>query len=54
VKVSDVVVPHSKRWEAAPEEDILKALELMISEDKGRIAVTKDEGIIGLITRSGI
>ena len=54
VKVSDVVVPHSKRWEAAPEEDIMKALELMISEDKGRIAVTMHQGIIGLITRSGI
>ncbi len=54
VKVSDVFVPHSTRWEAAPEEDIMKALELMISEDKGRIAVTKNEGIIGLITRSGI
>ncbi len=54
VKVSDVFVPHNTRWEAAPEEDIMKALELMISEDKGRIAVTKNEGITGLITRSGI
>jgi hypothetical protein len=26
----------------------------MITEDKGRIAVTKDEGIIGFITRNGI
>jgi hypothetical protein len=32
----------------------MKALELMIIEDKGRIAVTKNEGIIGLITRNGI
>jgi len=54
VKVSDVFVPHSKRWEVASEEDIIKALELMITEDKGRIAVTKNEGIIGLITRNGI
>ena len=32
----------------------MKALELKISEDKGRIAVTKNEGIIVLITGSGI
>lgn len=54
VKVSDAFVPHNTRWEVAPEEDIMKALELMITEDKGRIAVTKEEGIIGLITRNGI
>ena len=54
VKVSDVFVPHSTRWQVASEEDIMKALELMITEDKGRIAVTKNEGIIGLITRNGI
>jgi Zn-dependent protease len=54
VKVSDVFVPHNTRWEVASEEDIMKALELMITEDKGRIVVTKNEGIIGLITRNGI
>ena len=54
VKVSDVFVPHNTRWEVSPEEDAMKALELMLTEDKGRIAVTKDEGVTGLITRSGI
>jgi predicted transcriptional regulator len=54
VKVSDVFVPHNTRWEVASEEDVMKELELMITEDKGRIAVTKNEGIIGLITRKGI
>ena len=54
VKVSDVFVPHNTRWEVSPEEDAMKALELMLTEDKGRVAVTKNEGIIGLITRSGI
>lgn len=54
VKVSKIFVPHNTRWEASPEEDVMKALELMITEDKGRIAVTKNEGIIGLITRKGI
>jgi len=52
--VSDVFVPHNTKWEIASEEDIMKALELMITEDKGRIAVTKNEEIIGLITRNGI
>ena len=54
VKVSDVFVPHNTRWEVASEEDAMKALELMITEDKGRIVVIKNEGIIGLITRNGI
>lgn len=54
VKVSDVFVPHNTRWEVASEEDVMKELELMITEVKGRIAVTKNEGIIGLITRKGI
>lgn len=54
VKISDVFVPRNTRWEAAPEEDAMKALELMITEDKGRVAVTKNEEFIGLITRNGI
>ena len=54
MKVSDVFVAHNTRWEVASEDDVMKALELMITEDKGRIAVTKNQGIIGLITRNGI
>jgi len=54
VKVSDVYVPHERRWEVSPEADVMKALELMIKEDKGRIAVTEKDKIIGLITRNGI
>ena len=50
--VSDIFVPHNTRWEVASDDDIIKALELMITEDKGRIVVTKNEGIIGLITRN--
>ena len=37
-----------------PEDDVLKALELMIKEDKGRIVVTKNDAVIGLITGNGI
>ena len=54
VKVSDVLIPHQADWEVSPEDDVMKALELMITKDKGRIAVTEDHNIIGLITRNGI
>jgi len=54
VKVIDVYVPHEKRWEVSPEDDVIKALELMLKEDKGRIVVTERDRIIGLITRNGI
>jgi CBS domain-containing protein len=54
VKVSAVFVTHDKKWEISPDVDVMKALELMIKEDKGRIAVTEKDKIIGLITRNGI
>lgn len=53
-KVSAVFVPHDKRWEVSMDDDVIKALELMIKEDKGRIVVTEKDRIIGLITRNGI
>ena len=36
------------------DDDVMKALELMIKEDKGRVVVTEKDRIIGLITRNGI
>ncbi|GMT47668.1 MAG: peptidase M50 [bacterium] len=54
VKVSDVVVSHSRRWEVSPETDVIKALELMLNEDRGRLVVTDGGKVIGLITRNGI
>ncbi len=54
VKVSEVYVPHESRWEVSPEADVMKALELMIKEDKGRIIVTDRDQVVGLITRNGI
>ncbi|MGB9628977.1 MAG: site-2 protease family protein [Thermodesulfobacteriota bacterium] len=54
VKVSEVYVPHDRRWEVSPEADVMKALELMIKEDKGRIIVADRDQIVGLITRNGI
>lgn len=54
VKVSDVLVPHNKKWEVTPDSDVMRALELMIKEDKGRIIVMENEQVVGLITRNGI
>ncbi|MDN3515039.1 MAG: site-2 protease family protein [Candidatus Brocadia sp.] len=54
VRVSDVFIPHSKKWEVSPDVDVMKALELMIKEDKGRIIVMENDKIVGLITRNGI
>lgn len=54
VSISDVFTPHDKRWEVSEDVDAINALELMISEDKGRLVVTKEGNVIGLITRSGI
>jgi Zn-dependent protease len=53
-KVSEVYVRHDKKWEVFVNDDVTKALELMIKEDKGRIVVTERDKIIGLITRNGI
>jgi Zn-dependent protease/predicted transcriptional regulator len=54
VKVLEVYVRHDKKWEVSVNDDVTKALELMIKEDKGRIVVTERDKIIGLITRNGI
>lgn len=54
VKASDVLIPHNKRWEVSPDDEVMTALELMIKEDKGRIAVIEHDSLVGLITRNGI
>lgn len=54
VKVADILVPHDKKWEIFPDDDVMKAIELMIKEDKGRIVVRENDSVIGLITRNGI
>lgn len=54
VKVSDILVPHNKKWEITPDSNVMEALELMIKEDKGRIIVMENDKIVGLITRNGI
>jgi len=52
--VSDVYVPHDIKWEVTMADDVLRALELMIKEDKGRVVIKDKGGLVGLITRNGI
>jgi len=54
VTASGILVPHDKKWEVPMDDDVMKALELMIKENKGRVVVTEKDRIIGLITRNGI
>jgi Zn-dependent protease len=54
VTVADVLVPHNRKWEVSPESAVMKALEIMISEDQGRLVVTENDKVVGLITRNGI
>lgn len=54
IQVSEIYMPHNKLWEVSEDTDALKALELMITADKGRLVVTKNDNVIGLITRNGI
>lgn len=53
-KVAEAVVSHRKAWEIAGRDDAMKALEVMIREDQGRLAVVDDGGLAGLVTRNGI
>ncbi len=54
VRVSEILTPHDRKWEVPESDDALKALELMISEDQGRLAVLEKGKLLGLITRNGI
>ncbi len=52
--VSGVYVRRDKRWEVSGDDSAWHALEVMINEDKGRLAVVERENLAGLITRNGI
>lgn len=52
--VSELFVRHEKGLQISKKEEAIKALEKMISEDKGRLAVLENRRLIGLITRTGI
>ena len=53
-RVFEIFTPHDKRWELSQNESAIKSLELMISEETGRLPVTEEGKLIGLITRNGI
>jgi Zn-dependent protease len=54
VTIGEIYVPHDRKWELSPQDDIMKALQCMIQEDKGRIIVVKNDAVTGLVTRNGI
>lgn len=54
VAVSKIYMPRNTKWEVSENDNAWKALELMINEDKGRLAVVDRGNLIGLITRNGI
>lgn len=54
IKIEEIYLPHDRKWELNPADEIMKALQFMIQEDKGRIIVTENDQIIGMVTRNGI
>jgi Zn-dependent protease/CBS domain-containing protein len=54
VTLGEIVVPHEERWEISPEDDVIRALESMIRQDKGRLVIVQDGKLKGMITRNGI
>lgn len=54
VTVGDVSITHERKWEVSPEDDVMRALEAMIREDKGRLVIIENGKLRGLITRNGI
>lgn len=54
VNVSEILTPHDRKWEISESDDAMKALELMIGGDQGRLAVMEKDKLNGLITRNGI
>lgn len=54
VKIFDIMPPYEAGWMISPEESATKALEMMVTEDKGRLAVMNKGKLAGLITRNGV
>jgi Zn-dependent protease/CBS domain-containing protein len=52
--VSEILTPYESRWAVSESDGALKALELMINEDQGRLVVMDKDTLTGLITRNGI
>ncbi|MFA5074028.1 MAG: site-2 protease family protein [Nitrospirota bacterium] len=52
--VGDVFIPHDSRGEISEETDVMKAIEQMLREDRGRLVIMQNGNLRGLITRNGI
>ncbi|MGH7235182.1 MAG: CBS domain-containing protein, partial [Nitrospiraceae bacterium] len=53
-RVRDIMQPWLPAMEIAADAPALKALEQMLREGQGRLAVVQDGRLVGLITRSGV
>ncbi len=54
VDLSEICKPLDKKLDISEKDSAMNALELMITEDSGRLIVKDNERVIGLITRNGI
>lgn len=54
VKVVDICKPHEHKFDISERDPAIKALEVMINEDAGRLLVKDGDKLVGLITRNGI
>ena len=54
VTVGTAFTTHERKWEVSPEDDAMRALEIMIREDKGRLVIIENGKLSGMITRNGI
>lgn len=55
IKISEIFIPADSKSEIPEDMDIIKALEIMIGDDRGRLIVRDRRGnIAGIVTRNGI
>jgi Zn-dependent protease/CBS domain-containing protein len=52
--VRDIMAPYTEDMEVSPDASAITALEQMLRERQGRLAVVQDRLLVGLVTRSGI
>ncbi len=54
VKVAEILDEYREKWTVSPDMDAMKALELMMAENRGRVMVVENGKIVGLVSRNGI
>ncbi len=53
-RVEDVMVPREELHTVEPEDNAADALMIMARNDVGRLPVIKDDGLVGILTRSDV